>query len=70
MNQVTSLSPCINVCRLDDSGMCVGCGRLLNEVASWSRMSPQQQIMVREQAAIRLDERAAARPQGAEPAGA
>lgn len=31
-------SPCVNVCAVAD-GMCVGCGRTLNEVASWQSMS-------------------------------
>ena len=30
-------SPCINVCRMDaTSGYCEGCGRTLDEIASWS----------------------------------
>ena len=30
-------SPCTSVCRLDDaSGLCVGCARTLDEIASWS----------------------------------
>jgi predicted Fe-S protein YdhL (DUF1289 family) len=30
-------SPCTSVCRMDDaSGLCVGCARTLDEIASWS----------------------------------
>jgi len=30
-------SPCRNICRMDEpSGLCVGCGRTLDEVALWS----------------------------------
>ena len=30
-------SPCVNVCRMDAaSGYCEGCGRKLDEIASWS----------------------------------
>ncbi|UTH74524.1 cysteine-rich CWC family protein [Chromobacterium sp. IIBBL 290-4] len=30
-------SPCVGVCRLDDSGgTCVGCRRTLDEIAAWS----------------------------------
>jgi hypothetical protein len=47
-------SPCINVCRLDESGVCMGCGRLLSEIADWSRMTNQQKREVCEQAANRL----------------
>ena len=31
------VSPCTSVCRMDDaSGLCVGCARTLDEIASWS----------------------------------
>src|SRR4029077_14971483 len=46
-------SPCINVCRLDESGVCTGCGRLLSEIADWSRMTNQKKRQVCEQAANR-----------------
>ena len=30
-------SPCTSVCRMDDAiGLCVGCARTLDEIASWS----------------------------------
>lgn len=54
MTNPVSLSPCINVCQLDAGDMCIGCGRLLAEIAAWSRMSPDQQRVVREAAAQRL----------------
>jgi predicted Fe-S protein YdhL (DUF1289 family) len=28
-------SPCINICRLDAQGLCVGCRRTLEEIAEW-----------------------------------
>lgn len=32
-------SPCIGVCRMDpNSGWCMGCWRLLGEIAAWSTM--------------------------------
>lgn len=32
-------SPCQSVCRMDEtSGLCVGCLRNLDEIASWSRL--------------------------------
>ncbi len=32
-------SPCISVCRMDaPSGLCMGCWRTLNEIASWATM--------------------------------
>ena len=31
------MSPCTSVCRMDDaSGLCLGCARTLDEIASWS----------------------------------
>jgi predicted Fe-S protein YdhL (DUF1289 family) len=34
--------------------MCIGCGRLLSEIAAWSKMSAEQQAAVCEAAAQRL----------------
>jgi uncharacterized protein len=50
-----ALSPCVKVCRLDAANnMCIGCGRLLSEIAEWSRMSYEQQRAACEVAAQRL----------------
>jgi predicted Fe-S protein YdhL (DUF1289 family) len=37
-------SPCVSVCVLDPAGtgVCVGCGRTLDEVAAWSDMTNAQ----------------------------
>jgi predicted Fe-S protein YdhL (DUF1289 family) len=33
-------TPCINVCTLDPrSGLCIGCGRTVDEIARWGSMS-------------------------------
>lgn len=43
----TTPSPCINVCTMDeDSGLCLGCARTLQEVARWKRMSEEQKRAV------------------------
>lgn len=34
-------SPCRKVCEVED-GVCVGCGRTMAEIASWTRMTPEQ----------------------------
>jgi predicted Fe-S protein YdhL (DUF1289 family) len=39
-------SPCINVCVLDASRTCTGCGRTLDEIARWGRMSAAEQWQV------------------------
>ncbi|MCP3710257.1 DUF1289 domain-containing protein [Paraburkholderia sp. CNPSo 3274] len=32
-------SPCINICRMDErSGLCEGCLRTIDEIASWSTL--------------------------------
>jgi uncharacterized protein len=33
-------TPCVNVCLLDcEFGLCVGCGRTLEEIAGWASMT-------------------------------
>ncbi|MCB1528890.1 MAG: DUF1289 domain-containing protein [Hyphomicrobiaceae bacterium] len=42
-------SPCVNICTVDpQSGLCVGCGRTLEEIANWSSLtqSEQERIML------------------------
>ncbi len=48
-------SPCTSVCALDD-GLCIGCGRTVDEIASWQSMSADEREQVVE--AIRDGERA------------
>ncbi len=41
-------SPCLKICVLDpETGLCLGCGRTRDEIASWLALSPQarRQIM-------------------------
>lgn len=35
-------SPCIDVCRLDENGMCVGCFRTAGEIGAWLTLEPGQ----------------------------
>ncbi|MFN3869682.1 MAG: DUF1289 domain-containing protein [Hyphomicrobiaceae bacterium] len=33
-------SPCVDICTMDPAtGLCIGCGRTLDEIACWSSMS-------------------------------
>jgi uncharacterized protein len=32
-------SPCIDICRLDAQGLCIGCRRTIGEIGEWSRAS-------------------------------
>ena len=51
---VSNESPCIKVCVLDANNVCVGCGRLLQEIAEWSQMTASERRAVRDRAAARL----------------
>jgi predicted Fe-S protein YdhL (DUF1289 family) len=36
-------TPCVNTCLLDaETGLCVGCGRTIDEIARWATMSDQE----------------------------
>jgi hypothetical protein len=32
-------SPCVDICRLDALGLCIGCRRTIREISEWSRAS-------------------------------
>jgi predicted Fe-S protein YdhL (DUF1289 family) len=36
-------SPCLNICSLDEQGICRGCYRSLDEIAGWMRMTAPEQ---------------------------
>lgn len=42
-------SPCVDICRLDENDVCVGCFRTAREIGAWLSYSDEQrsQIMVR-----------------------
>lgn len=35
----TVASPCIDICKLDAKGLCIGCRRTVGEITEWSRAS-------------------------------
>ncbi len=37
------MSPCINICSLDEQGYCRGCYRSRDEIARWIAMTPDEQ---------------------------
>ena len=39
-------SPCVNICQLDDYGVCLGCFRTLDEIARWQRMTENERSTV------------------------
>ena len=46
MTEAGPSSPCLNICSLDDRGVCKGCFRTLAEIAEWSRMNAGEQWAV------------------------
>jgi uncharacterized protein len=32
-------SPCVDICKLDARGLCIGCRRTIEEITEWSRAS-------------------------------
>ena len=49
------MSPCVGVCRMDEaSGLCLGCLRTLEEIASWAQSDKKQQRRVWNAIAQRL----------------
>jgi predicted Fe-S protein YdhL (DUF1289 family) len=49
-------TPCVNVCLLDsETGLCVGCGRTLREIANWSAMTPAERRAIMAALPARLD---------------
>ena len=40
-------TPCVNICLLDsETGLCIGCGRTLAEIAGWAGMSDAERRAV------------------------
>jgi predicted Fe-S protein YdhL (DUF1289 family) len=40
-------SPCINVCAIDPATrLCAGCGRTIEEISAWSRMSDAERLRI------------------------
>jgi hypothetical protein len=39
MSDTAVASPCVDICRLDAGGLCVGCRRTIEEITEWSRAS-------------------------------
>jgi len=46
-------SPCLNICSLDEHGVCRGCFRSLAEIAEWTRMGARERWAVVERAEAR-----------------
>jgi predicted Fe-S protein YdhL (DUF1289 family) len=58
-------SPCVKTCTLDArSGLCLGCGRTIEEIARWTAMSAAERARVMDELPARLVRRRAETAQG------
>jgi len=48
-------SPCKKICKLDASGVCLGCGRTGSEIAAWRDLPEPRQREIAETARRRLE---------------
>lgn len=49
-------TPCIKICTLDPkSGLCRGCGRSVDEIAGWTRLSSAERARIMATLRQRLD---------------
>ena len=37
------MSPCLNICTLDEQNVCMGCRRTVDEIQNWALLSPAEQ---------------------------
>jgi predicted Fe-S protein YdhL (DUF1289 family) len=51
-------SPCIQVCTLDDDQVCIGCGRTVDDIIAWTRLTDTEKWTVLAQSAERRSARA------------
>lgn len=52
---MTIETPCIKVCEIDPaSGLCIGCGRTLNEIARWGAMTDRERAEIMQSLKARL----------------
>ena len=53
-------TPCVNICTLDArSGLCLGCGRAVDEIARWAAMSAFERRRIMSELPSRLASKAA-----------
>ena len=54
------ITPCISICVIDpETALCEGCGRTLDEISNWSRMTAEERRAVMAELAGRRERRAA-----------
>ena len=54
-------TPCVKICTLDHgSGVCLGCGRTIEEIARWSGMGEAERARIMAELPLREEQRRAA----------
>jgi uncharacterized protein len=46
-------SPCIDICRLDTQGFCIGCRRTIDEISEWPRAHDERRREILRQLQLR-----------------
>lgn len=54
MSEISCPSPCVGQCCLNDEDICIGCGRLLEEIVNWSGRSDEEKVTIVRNAAQRV----------------
>ncbi|MBN2172724.1 MAG: DUF1289 domain-containing protein [Bacteroidales bacterium] len=49
-------SPCINICKYDEDGICMGCYRSMKEITGWLFLNSEDKLKVLENAEKRKKE--------------
>lgn len=55
MGNVTS--PCINICKLDENKICIGCFRNIEEITNWTSYSNEEKLTIIQQLESRMWEK-------------
>jgi hypothetical protein len=59
-------TPCIRVCTLDPLvGLCAGCGRTADEIATWGRLTEEERLRIMQELEERMRRAYAAADAGA-----
>lgn len=39
-------SPCINICKLNENKVCIGCYRTIDEIANWTKYTNEEKLAI------------------------
>ena len=61
---MTVASPCIKLCRIEQTGFCAGCFRTLDEIARWAQLDAREKLAINRLLADRQSETGAVERSG------